>query len=690
MNAKKYPAVLQILFFSMLFLLLILQIYGLATLHSEMALKHTAALTRCFTASMICATVMVSIYLVKSEYSGKARKDAYVDVTGVHNKSACMEKMRQLEERDNTFGIGIAMFDLNNLKKINDYYGHDKGDELIEAFAQLLRTLPKERCFLARFGGDEFILIQEKTSAAQMHQIISTLQQRTQEYNKKNAIPIEFASGFAVSDRRQYFIISDLLKEADKKMYENKRESKKQASEQKSIPSCKKPVVAELCQSQTEVHQSALETTDAMTGLLTRDAFLVKAESILRSSQADVSTALVCMDISNFHDINDNLGYPCGDQALQILAQEIIKEKYVLCACRIHADMFAFLLMTTEKTQEDVLHWLQAENLYMSRKVFRKSCNQRFKINMGVSFVQDRLERPAHLLNHANLARKRAKSSEESIVVYSDALDRLEKQRASILRDFRSAIQKNEIKLYFQPQVDSQSEQICGAEALARWITAGATVWTPNEFIPVLEHSGDIILLDYYMYRKAFEWLAHRRQCGKQLLTISLNISRIHLSDVQSFITYIQRLQSQYAVPVEYLIFEVTENAYIENMERVAQLIEGLHTLGIRVSMDDFGSGYASLKALQLLPFDEIKIDKSFLMQGLCETERVILHAVIGLMKQLQKNVVCEGVETKEGACFLQREGCDMLQGFYYSAAITIPELEKKLDVLPFKQKLSS
>ncbi len=691
MSDRKYSTLLQALLWVLLFLLIVLQLYGFTLLRQEISLRNHAELTLSFVASLICSAIMVSILWVKSENFGEMQKSAYVDVTGVHNKRACMEKLQQLDQQDDTLGIGIAMFDLNDLKKINDDYGHDKGDALIEAFAQLLCSLLTNHGFLARFGGDEFILIQEKSSDAQIHQMISALQQSTQAYNQNHAIPIAFASGFAVSSRKQYWGISDLLKEADKRMYENKRESKKNSCMQWQLQARTQSVDAEnICLCPVNPVHGRTERKDTVTGLLTMETFLAQTEKILHTARPDAVIAVICMDISNFHDINESLGYQHGNQALQLLADALKKEAFVQCASRIHSDVFAFLIVTTEKSIATVLCWLQANNRAILRKMRQQFCNQNFKIHTGVYFAENWQENPEHFLNHANVARKLSKSQGGSIEVYSDAMDRQEKKRAAILRDFRSAIQQNEIKLYLQPQVDAKTEQIYGAEALSRWITADGTAWLPNEFIPVLEHSGDIVLLDYFIYRQVFEWLAHRRDCRKPLITISMNISRIHLSDVPTFISYIQSLQQQYAIPSQHLVFEVTESAYIEHVERVAQLIDGLQTLGIRTAMDDFGSGYSSLKALKLLPFDEIKIDKSFLENGLCKNEQCILQAVLQLLKQLQKTVVCEGVETKEEVHFLQEKGCDILQGFFYSTAITTAHLEEQLDILPFTQKRSS
>lgn len=180
------------------------------------------------------------------------------------------------------------------------------------------------------------------------------------------------------------------------------------------------------------------------------------------------------------------------------------------------------------------------------------------------------------------------------------------------------------------------------------------------------------------MYEAAFEWLADCRKQGLSLLPLSLNVSPVHFWKMDTFTRKITQLLDRYQIPSEYLIFEITETTYIHNIDAVNQMIRFFHDRNIRISMDDFGSGYSSLNALKDILFDEVKIDKRFLSDGLSEKGKIVLEEMFHLLKRTEKWIVCEGVETKEMVDFLVAEGCDELQGFYYYK----PMEQKKLEEL--------
>lgn len=201
---------------------------------------------------------------------------------------------------------------------------------------------------------------------------------------------------------------------------------------------------------------------------------------------------------------------------------------------------------------------------------------------------------------------------------------------------------------------------------LVRWLREDGTLWFPDSFLPILEETGEIESLDYYVYNAAFQWLADRRENELPLLPLSLNVSPIHFRKIDTFTQRITQLLDHYQIPSKYLVFEITETTYIHNIDAVNQMIRFFHDRNIRISMDDFGSGYSSLNSLKDILFDEVKIDKHFLSAGLSEKGKIVLEEMFHLLKRTDKWIVCEGVETKEMVDFLIAEGCDELQGFYY------------------------
>ena len=171
--------------------------------------------------------------------------------------------------------------------------------------------------------------------------------------------------------------------------------------------------------------------------------------------------------------------------------------------------------------------------------------------------------------------------------------------------------------------------------------------------------------------------MVSQRECRTQPVTLSLNISPFHFRDIEGFTKKLLDIINKYEIDTRYLIFEITESAYIRNRDAVNGMISILHAYHIRISMDDFGSGYSSLNTLKDIAFDEVKIDKSFLDGSLTEKGRIVLQEIFHLLKRTGKSIVCEGVETKEAADFLIQEGCDELQGYYYYRPICMREFEE-------------
>ena len=181
--------------------------------------------------------------------------------------------------------------------------------------------------------------------------------------------------------------------------------------------------------------------------------------------------------------------------------------------------------------------------------------------------------------------------------------------------------------------------------------------------------------LDYYIYEQSFAWMAaHPGQ-----LPLSLNVSPVHFAHPRQFVEKVKELLARYPVEPSRVIFEITEGCYIQNTEAVNQVIHELHQLHIRISMDDFGSGYSSLGSLKDINFDEVKIDRRFIADGLSERGEIVLQEIFHVLKRLKKSIVCEGVETTEVSDFLVEAGCDEIQGYLYYRPMPEQEFEALL-----------
>lgn len=244
-----------------------------------------------------------------------------------------------------------------------------------------------------------------------------------------------------------------------------------------------------------------------------------------------------------------------------------------------------------------------------------------------------------------------------------------------ILEHFDEALEKNWIKVYFQPIVRSLTGNVCGAEALARWIDPDRGIINPSDFIPVLEENGLIYRLDCFVLEKVcngFQWKAERIGTGAGLIPVSVNISRLDFS-LTNMVQKIENLIVANKMPRDMLNIEITESAFVSDEKVIRKAVDELHALGFKVCMDDFGSGYSSLNVLKDYDFDELKIDMEFLA-NFSEKSRKIIRSIVRMAKDIGVQTLAEGVETKEEYEFLKGIGCEKIQGFYFGRPDTPEE----------------
>ncbi|NBK96854.1 MAG: EAL domain-containing protein [Erysipelotrichia bacterium] len=224
--------------------------------------------------------------------------------------------------------------------------------------------------------------------------------------------------------------------------------------------------------------------------------------------------------------------------------------------------------------------------------------------------------------------------------------------------------------MYLQPKISIESGKVIGAEALARWVVDGEVQYYPDEFIPIFENNGFICELDLYMLEEVCICLKTGIEKGLDMIPISINQSKV-LFYRTNYLDSLKEILNCYKVDPSLIIIEVTETVTMENMSGVKDIIKGLHDLGFKVSMDDFGSGYSSLNVLQKLDIDELKLDRVFLMNSeYTFKQRKVIESIVRLAKELNISTVSEGVETKEQLAFLKAISCDIAQGYYYSKPV--------------------
>ena len=354
------------------------------------------------------------------------------------------------------------------------------------------------------------------------------------------------------------------------------------------------------------------EMKDPLTGLDRYEGFLKKLEEEI-TKMDDCRIAIIYTDIKHFKYINDTYGYQRGDDLLKEFVHLLtVNNTHMICAARVYSDNIVMAVRMTEgRANSDLRDIVYRKNIELENKLHDMFLDRKLKLCSGISIISkdDRRLDAETAVSNANLARKVAKELDEDCCVLFDRqmMEGIKKE-VEITSYIPTAIENGEFKVYYQPKIETNTLRIIGAEALVRWQKPDGKFIYPDEFIPVIERSGQIVDVDYYVYREVFKFLRKRLDEGQKVVPISMNISRVHLNKM-GILEYVKSLFEEYKIPSELVEFELTESIYINNTESALQLVEGLHAMGTKVSMDDFGSGYSSLNLLSRLPIDILKLD---------------------------------------------------------------------------------
>lgn len=423
---------------------------------------------------------------------------------------------------------------------------------------------------------------------------------------------------------------------------------------------------------------------DSLTGLDKYEIFLEKLERRIENIGDDRIT-IVYTDIKHFKYINDTYGYQVGDALLREFMEEMTRDNEGMIGCsRVYSDNFvAANVMPEGVTNEQFKEFIHRLNLEWQAKFREKYLNSRLQFCTGISII-DKNSRSLDAetaVSNANLARKVAKEMEEDCcVLFDHSMMEGIRREVEITSRVPKAIANHEFQVYYQPKIETETMRLIGAEALVRWQKPDGTFIYPDQFIPLIERSGQVVDVDYYVYREVFRFIADRIAEGKKIVPVSLNVSRIHLNKMH-ILEYVKELFEEYQIPSDMIEFELTESIYLDNTEKALSLVKGLHNLGTKVSMDDFGSGYSSLNLLSRLPIDIIKLDRVFLREDtLQDSDKIIISCVIDMARRLRIISLCEGVETPEQSDYLREIGCQIQQGYYFSKPIPEEEFALFID----------
>ncbi|QDM18604.1 EAL domain-containing protein [Tardiphaga sp. vice352] len=416
---------------------------------------------------------------------------------------------------------------------------------------------------------------------------------------------------------------------------------------------------------QTEARMAHMAYHDGLTDLPNRAAFLQGlAQMIDACGEEEEEFAVLSIDLDGLKEINDVFGYAMGDRLLVEVSRRIEVAAGGGMVARLGGDEFGVIIDGKQPQVGQAIAERISEALAQGIPIDGKSV--RTGVTTGIAlFPRDGADAAA-LLANSGAALFRAKAhSRGSISVFEPQMDKLLRDRRVLHQDLSVAIRNGELSLHYQPQARAGQSivdaDITGFEALARWIHPTRGFVPPGDFIPLAEESGLIVEMG--------EWILRQACLEAASWPVPLRIA-VNLSPAQfmhgDLVGLVDSILLETGLEPGRLELEITEGVLIEDFERGVALLTRLKALGVRISMDDFGSGYSSLTYLQAFPFDKLKIDRAFVINlGSNPQSAAIVRAVIGLGHGLDVSIVAEGVETHEQLCFLANEGCDGVQGYF-------------------------
>jgi diguanylate cyclase (GGDEF)-like protein len=428
-----------------------------------------------------------------------------------------------------------------------------------------------------------------------------------------------------------------------------------------------------LLQSRSEAEQRAnyLTHRDTLTGLANRQSFKNDLRKAIANSRLEGGLAVLLLDINDFSSLNDTLGANVGDAVLMEIAsrlRQILGSRALLA--RAGNDEFAATVqpVTDPGAVARIALKLQTA-LSAPMKCLHYQINT--TVNIGFSLYQAGVDADT-LLGHADLALSRAKShGRGDIQLFNSKMDDEVRRRLEILLSLGQALERNELRIHYQPVVEIDSGKVLGLEALVRWQHPRLGWLSPADFIPAAEQRGLIVPLGEQVLRLVCEQVVQWRKGGLTVVPVAVNVSPQQFQR-QSVAKLVERVLGETGMEARDLAIEITESSLMSGPDRYASQLHALRAMGVRILVDDFGTGYSSLSYLKHLPLDTLKIDGSFIANvHTNSTDEAIVSAILAMARSLGLNVVAEGVESQDQLAVLARHGCQMAQGYYFSRAMS-------------------
>ncbi|WP_349410197.1 EAL domain-containing protein [Pseudalkalibacillus sp. SCS-8] len=417
---------------------------------------------------------------------------------------------------------------------------------------------------------------------------------------------------------------------------------------------------------------------DSLTGLPNRLLFHEKLNALIANAkETGEAVAVMVIDLDGFKLLNDGLGHMAGDQILKQIAKNLsgaLEKGQVLA--RFAADEFLILMPQANEFAE--ISALANKFLSIIKKpIYLRGKEYVVSASIGISLFPQSGEEDETLLKNANIALHQAKAAgRNSVQYFTDEMNQSVNERLELENHLRKAMQRNELELHYQPQIDVSTGEVFAFEALIRWNHTKRGMIPPNQFIPIAEEAGLINGIGSWVMKEACHQIQRLHHKGMDHLSVCVNVSGKQFQQ-PAFIEEVESCLEEAGLDAHHLHIELTESMMLEDVDHSLAIMNRLRDLGVKISVDDFGTGYSSLSYLREFPIDILKIDQSFIRNlKQSNPDAAIVRAIITMCEGLNMTVLAEGVETKDQLALLKEFGCNQIQGYYFSKPVKRVEME--------------
>jgi len=420
---------------------------------------------------------------------------------------------------------------------------------------------------------------------------------------------------------------------------------------------------------------------DALTGLPNRTLLQDRlAKALAGARRQKEKVALLFLDLDRFKDINDSLGHSVGDLLLQQVAERLktwAREQDTVA--RLGGDEF-LIMLTHMKNIPDAA--VAAERLMdaMTAEFIVQGRSLNIGCSVGISIFPEHGADADHLIKNADAAMYGAKENgRNNFRFFTEEMNAQVLERLTLENSLRLALDKQELFLMYQPQIEIATGRITGLEALLRWQHPQLGLVPPDKFIRIAENSGQIMAIGEWVLRTACSQSRRWQDEGLSAVTVAVNVSAIQFRQ-EGFCELIRRVLGETGLAAQYLELELTEGLLLADAAVASSVLQELKEMGLTLAIDDFGTGYSSFSYLRQFRVSKLKIDRSFIRDVVANPDdAAITAAIISMAKSLNLKVIAEGVETEAQMAFLRAHHCDEIQGYYFSRPLTVDKVADKL-----------